>query len=83
MTAPETFPSAHQLRINDPDTPQAAWVVGAEELGIGFIAEGTLRVTTAEPDRHVAQWAAECLEVSGVVFVAVPEKPRVWSVEYV
>ncbi|CRK56884.1 hypothetical protein [Alloactinosynnema sp. L-07] len=82
----DSIPSAHELRITDLGTPQAAWVVGAEhDETVGFTAEGSLPITgeqRGEPDQAVADWVSDVIEVEAVVFVADPVRPLVWLIRY-
>jgi predicted ATPase/DNA-binding CsgD family transcriptional regulator len=63
-------PSAYLLHLGDGGTPEAQWVLGTEEEGIGFIGEhlhpcpGT--AAGAEPTEEVAGWVAEVLGVTDV-----------------
>lgn len=81
-----SIPSGHELRVNAAGTPQAEWVVGAEQgAPIGFAAEGTLPITgdpTAVPDETVAVWVAETIGIQQVVLVRDPDRPLVWQVRY-
>lgn len=75
-----TIPSGYELRVNNPGTNRAAWVLGADYDGIGFVGEATRPVTTTVPGDDVAVWAAEQLEVTGVILAA-SGVPQTWSIE--
>lgn len=81
----QTIPSDWQVQINDPGTPDAAWVLVREHEGIGPVAEGTLAVAASDPASAgpgdaVARWVADCLEVTGVTLVPAGP-PQTWAVE--
>ncbi|WP_410570558.1 hypothetical protein [Amycolatopsis sp. cmx-4-61] len=83
MTSPSAEPTSYLLQLGDGDTPQAQWVLGTEEEGIGFFGEhfcpcpGTAAGT--EPTEEVAGWVADVLGVTDVELELVDDQGH-WSV---
>jgi hypothetical protein len=82
-TSHSAEPTSYLLQLSNGGTPDAQWVLGTEEEGIGFFGEhvhhcpGT--AAGAEPTEEVAGWVADVLCVTDVELELVDDQGH-WSV---